>query len=77
MTGSFAEGRDGWLDSTTRVRNVVRQELIARQLAIHLPDGPLRVLDVGAGQGQRSLRLARLGHHLHSVEPDPVMRNAP
>jgi S-adenosylmethionine-dependent methyltransferase len=35
-----------------------------------------RVLDVGAGQGTQSLRLARAGHEVLAVEPDPEMRSA-
>ena len=56
------------------MRNVVRQELISRQLDRHLPKPPARVLDVGAGQGTQSIRLARLGHQVLAVEPDPEMR---
>ena len=56
------------------MRNVVRQELISRQLDKHLPESPARVLDVGAGQGTQSIRLARLGHQVLAVEPDPEMR---
>lgn len=33
-----------------------------------------RVLDVGAGQGTQSIRLARAGHQVLAVEPDPAMR---
>ena len=56
------------------MRNVVRQEIISRQLDKHLPKPPARVLDVGAGQGTQSIRLARLGHQVVAVEPDPEMR---
>ncbi|MFP3990831.1 class I SAM-dependent methyltransferase [Streptomyces sp. E11-3] len=60
------------------LRNVVRQELVARQLdeqiAARFPVGQrLRVLDVGAGQGTQALRLARAGHQVTGVESDPVM----
>jgi len=48
--------------------------MISRQLAKHLPEPPARVLDVGAGQGTQSIRLARLGHRVLAVEPDPEMR---
>ncbi len=37
---------------------------------------PARVLDVGAGQGTQSIRLARAGHQVLAVEPDPEMRAA-
>ena len=37
---------------------------------------PARVLDVGAGQGTQSIRLARAGHHVLAIEPDADMRAA-
>lgn len=72
--GTFDVARERWLGGLGNVRNVVRQEIIARQLSKHLPDRPGRVLDVGAGQGTQSLRLARAGHRVVAVEPDPRMR---
>jgi S-adenosylmethionine-dependent methyltransferase len=72
--GTFGGGRPTWLDRLGNVRNVVRQEMISRQLDKHLPEHPVRVLDVGAGQGTQSIRLARAGHQVLSVEPDPDMR---
>ena len=71
---TFGGGRPGWLDGLGHVRNVVRQEMISRQLAKHLPEPPARILDVGAGQGTQSIRLARAGHQVLAVEPDPEMR---
>lgn len=44
------------------------------QLDRHRPKHPARVLDVGAGQGTQSIRLARAGHRVLAVEPDPGMR---
>jgi S-adenosylmethionine-dependent methyltransferase len=73
-SGSFGVARERWLDGLGNVRNVVRQEIIARQLSQHLPDRPCRILDVGAGQGTQSRRLARAGHWVVAVEPDPEMR---
>jgi SAM-dependent methyltransferase len=60
------------------LRNVVRQELVARQLDEQIvgrfPVGQrLRVLDVGMGQGTQALRLARAGHQVTGVEQDPRM----
>jgi S-adenosylmethionine-dependent methyltransferase len=72
--GTFGVGRPAWLGRLGNVRNVVRQEMISRQLDRHLPKHPARVLDVGAGQGTQSIRLARAGHHVLAVEPDPGMR---
>src|SRR4051812_4196950 len=73
---TFVAGQDPWLERLGNLRNVVRQEMVTRQLAAHLPRGPLRVLDVGAGQGTQALRLARLGHSVTAVEPDGRMRAA-
>ena len=72
--GSFGVARERWLGGLGNVRNVVRQEIITRQLRQHLPERPGRVLDVGAGQGTQCLRLARAGHRVVAVEPDPEMR---
>jgi S-adenosylmethionine-dependent methyltransferase len=73
---TFGDGRPAWLGRLDNVRNVVRQEMISRQLGRHLPKHPARVLDVGAGQGTQSIRLARAGHQVLAVEPDPEMRAA-
>ncbi len=72
--GTFGDGQMGWLGGLGNVRNVVRQEMISRQLGKHLPAPPARVLDVGAGQGTQSIRLARAGYQVLAVEPDPTMR---
>jgi S-adenosylmethionine-dependent methyltransferase len=73
---TFGDGRPLWLGRLDKVRNVVRQEMISRQLDKHLPAPPARVLDVGAGQGTQSIRLARAGYQVLAVEPDPDMRAA-
>jgi S-adenosylmethionine-dependent methyltransferase len=72
---TFGDGRPGWLGRLGNVRNVVRQEMISRQLDRHLRAPAARVLDVGAGQGTQSIRLARAGHRVLAVEPDPRMRS--
>jgi SAM-dependent methyltransferase len=73
-SSTFPAGRPVWLDRLDHVRNVVRQEVIARHLGRHLPSPPGSVLDVGAGQGTQALRLARAGHRVLAVEPDRTMR---
>ncbi|MGH3471783.1 MAG: class I SAM-dependent methyltransferase [Nocardioidaceae bacterium] len=72
--GTFDDGRPGWLRGLGNVRNVVRQEMISRQLDRHLHRRPARVLDVGAGQGTQSIRLAGAGHEVVAIEPDPQLR---
>ncbi len=42
----------------------IRLEVLQRDLAPHLTDKPLSILDAGGGQGQFSLPLAEQGHHL-------------
>lgn len=73
--GTFSAGRPEWLVRRNRVRNAVRQEMIGRQLDRHLLTPPRTVLDVGAGQGTQSIRLARVGHGVLAVEPDADMRS--
>jgi S-adenosylmethionine-dependent methyltransferase len=59
----FAAGEEEWRARLGTLRQVVRQEVVARQLAECLPDlPPRRVLDLGCGQGTQALRLARRGH---------------
>lgn len=60
---SFLGGVDRWVGELGLLRNVVRQHVVATQLAeIVEGRGPLRVVDVGCGQGTQSLLLARAGH---------------
>ena len=75
-TNTFVTGQDPWLERLGNLRNVVRQEVVARQLNRHLAPPPSTVLDVGAGQGTQALRLAALGHVVTAVEPDARMRAA-
>lgn len=66
--GGFAGAEGRWQDRLGRLRDVVRQELVARQLAEALPAPPLRVLDAGCGQGTQALRLARRGDRVTGVD---------
>lgn len=65
-----------WTSRLATLRNVVRQELVARQVAEVVGATTGRALDVGAGQGTQSIRLARRGWEVVAHEPDPAMRAA-
>jgi len=66
---SFAAGEERWRAGLGTLRQVVRQEVVARQLAAHLPDlPPRRVLDIGCGQGTQALLLARRGHFVTGLD---------
>ena len=63
MSTGFAAGEGEWRARLGTLRQVVRQEVVARQLAECVPDVlPRRVLDIGCGQGTQALLLARRGH---------------
>jgi S-adenosylmethionine-dependent methyltransferase len=62
-------GREGrWQARLGKLRDVVRQELVARQLSTELPPPPVRVIDLGCGQGTQALRLARRGYEVTGVD---------
>lgn len=71
-----------WLARSGGLRNVVRQELVARQLDEQLlarfpgVGRRLRVLDVGPGRGTQAIRLARAGHLVTGLEANPDMYTA-
>ncbi|MEV0306859.1 class I SAM-dependent methyltransferase [Nonomuraea fuscirosea] len=64
----FSGAEDRWREGLGTLRDVVRQELVTRQLAGHLPATPCRILDVGSGQGTQALRMAARGHHVTALD---------
>jgi S-adenosylmethionine-dependent methyltransferase len=64
----FARVEQRWVQRLGRLRNVVRQELIGRQLAPFVTAG-MSVLDVGCERGTQAVRLAAAGARVTGVDP--------
>ena len=76
-TNPFLAGQDPWLDRLGNLRNVVRQEVVARQLAAHLPRAAGHACSTSApARAPRRCASPRLGHVVTAVEPDERMRAA-
>lgn len=71
MDGKFADGAADWQHKLGLIRDTVRQQLVSRQLAGHLPSPAQhrRVLDIGCGQGTQAIRLASLGFQVVGIDP--------
>jgi S-adenosylmethionine-dependent methyltransferase len=69
----FARLAAGYNSSGGTLRRVVRHELVDRALAEHLSGPPARIVDVGGGAGQQSIRLARKGYEVTILDPSPEM----
>ena len=58
---------------TGGLRGALRHALLNRGLLTHLPSEPQRLIDVGGGAGHQAIVLARAGHHVTVLDPDPAM----
>ncbi|HEY6315265.1 MAG TPA: methyltransferase [Streptosporangiaceae bacterium] len=65
---AFTGAERNWQARLGKLRDVVRQELVARQVAAELPPSPVRIIDLGCGQGTQALRLARRGYEVTGVD---------
>lgn len=70
----FAGGERRWIERLGNLRNVVRQEVVRRQVAGHVTP-PATVLDVGCGQGTQAISLAAGGCTVTGVEPSSTLRD--
>ncbi|MDA8332728.1 MAG: class I SAM-dependent methyltransferase [Candidatus Dormibacteraeota bacterium] len=67
----FDAGVTRWREGLGRVRDAVRQELVARQLSSLLAQDPgtsARALDLGCGRGTQAILLARPGYEVVGVD---------
>ena len=65
---AFTAAERDWQSRLGKLRDVVRQELVTRQLGAELPPPPVPVVDLGCGQGTQALRLARSGYQVTGVD---------
>jgi SAM-dependent methyltransferase len=68
VSTSFTGHEDRWQERLGKLRDVVRQELVARQLAAELAPPPVQVIDLGCGQGTQAVALARRGYEVTGVD---------
>jgi len=68
VSTAFTGHEERWQARLGKLRDVVRQELVARQLAAELGPRPVRIIDLGCGQGTQAVRLARRGHEVTGVD---------
>jgi S-adenosylmethionine-dependent methyltransferase len=68
MHTAFTAAERNWQRRLGKLRDAVRQELVTRQLGAELPAPPVRIIDLGCGQGTQALRLARRGYEVTGVD---------
>jgi S-adenosylmethionine-dependent methyltransferase len=71
----FGSVGEAYRDHCTSVRGRLRHDIVFRDLNAHL-DNEASVLDVGCGDGEMSLRLARAGHIVVGIDPSSAMLQA-
>ncbi|MFE6104692.1 class I SAM-dependent methyltransferase [Streptomyces laurentii] len=72
MTGFDAAGA-AYAAHCAGGRGRLRHDLVERRLLAELPERYARILDVGCGTGEMTLRLAAVGHHVTGADPSARM----
>ena len=73
MSTAFTAGERGWQSRLGKLRDVVRQHLVAKQLSAELPPPSVRIIDLGCGQGTQAIRLARRGYEVTGVDASAAL----
>ena len=68
MNTAFSGHEGRWQARLGKLRDVVRQELVKRQLTAELAPPPVRIIDLGCGQGTQAIALARRGYEVTGVD---------
>ncbi|MFB7587051.1 class I SAM-dependent methyltransferase [Streptomyces sp. NPDC056169] len=72
----FAAVGTSYAEHSRTARGRLRHDLVELRLRAELPARPVRVLDVGCGDGETTLRLAAAGHHVTAADPSAGMLDA-
>lgn len=70
---AFDANMDAWRQQQATPWMQLGYRIVQTNLARHLASGPLRVLDVGGGNGAYALPLAAAGHHVTIADYSPAM----
>jgi S-adenosylmethionine-dependent methyltransferase len=73
VSTAFTAGESGWQSRLGKLRDVVRQHLVAKQLSEELPAQAVRIIDLGCGQGTQAIRLARRGYEVTGVDASAAL----
>ena len=73
MSTAFTAGESDWRSGLGKLRNVVRQHLVAEQLSAELPAPAVRIIDLGCGQGTQAIQLARRGYEVTGVDASAAL----
>lgn len=73
MRDSFSPLAGRYLAADANLRQTVCHALVARALAMHLPEPPARIADIGGGAGQQAIPLARSSHEVTVLDTSPKM----
>lgn len=74
LTGSENLHYGIWTDLDVSAENIgSAQSIYTDTIFSYLPDGPLRILDVGGGAGETARKLIALGHQVDIVVPSPFL----